>query len=123
MYWKRGIRIAAGLMAFGLALAPATIAAEQTTMRFANLGTVEVECWVDDALECRLPPKYECNFNVKPGKHVVEIIRPDNSGYRDAFKLPAEVQGKTYFRGQYLIGDSKVNFTLPLEQESQAPTH
>jgi hypothetical protein len=110
-------------MALMFALAPATIAAEQTSMRFANLGTAEVECWVDDALECRLPPKYECNFDVKPGKHVVEIIRPDNSGYRDAFKLPAEVQGKTYYRGQYLIGDSKVNFTLPLEQESQAPTH
>jgi len=122
MYWKKAIRTAAGLFALALASAPATLAADQTTMRFANLGTVEVECWVDDALECRLPPKYECNFNVTPGKHVVEIIRPDNSGYRDAFKLPALVQGKTYYRGQYLIGDSKVNFTLPLE-ESQAPPH
>jgi len=118
MVWRRVIPTAAALVALTLASAPAALTDEQTAIRFANLSTDAVECWVDGALECRLQPRYECNFNVTPGKHVVEIIRPDDSGYRDAFKLPAEYQGKTYYRGQYLIGDGKVNFT-----PQPAPAH
>ena len=95
--------------------------ADDTTMRIANFGQKEVECWVDDTLECRLPTRYECNFKVTPGKHIVEIIRPDNSGYRDTFNLPTEFKGRTYYRGEYLVGDTKVDYRLPLPESEQPP--
>jgi hypothetical protein len=107
--------------AFAMLLGPCTASATDTTMRIANFGEREVECWIDNTLECRLPSKYECNFKVTPGKHIVEIIRPDNSGYRDSFSLPTQFKGRTYYRGEYLIGDTKVDYRLPLPESEQPP--
>ena len=113
--------IASGVVILALEAWCVAMGADALSMRFANLGSHEVACFVDDALECRLPPRYECSFKVNSGKHVVEIIRPDNSGYRDTFTLPADVQGRTYFHGEYLIGDNKVDYRLPLPDTAQAP--
>jgi hypothetical protein len=121
MFSRRAMWAAGGSIVLALMAAPVAMGADTTTMRFANFGSREVACFVDDALECRLPPRYECNFKVAPGKHIVEIIRPDNSGYRDAFSLPAQMQGHTYFRGEYLIGDNKVDYRLPLSELAQPP--
>jgi hypothetical protein len=114
--WGAGAALAMVLMVAQIACAT------DTTMRIANFGEREVECWVDDTLECRLPAKTECNFKVTPGKHIVEIIRPDNSGYRDSFNLPTEFKGRTYYRGEYLVGDTKVDYRLPLPENEQPPT-
>ena len=120
MVSKRSVRGASAAIAIVLLGAQVVYAAD-TSMRIANFGAREVECWVDDTLECRLPSKFECNFKVTPGKHIVEIIRPDNSGYRDSFNLPMQFKGRTYYRGEYLVGDTKVDYRLPLPENEQPP--
>jgi hypothetical protein len=122
MFSRRTIWAASAVLTLVLMGGQVAMGADALSMRFANLGSHEVACFVDDALECRLPPRYECSFKVNSGKHVVEIIRPDNSGYRDTFTLPADVQGRTYFHGEYLIGDNKVDYRLPLPDTAQAPS-